>query len=201
MKKQIALIFLSSSIVSMFLLNSEWALADSVNPTSSTTASIEMTISIWDRLSPEDKHDIVDGYGDEKYTDFGIIAHTSKAEIKAVTSILFSESLKRAVDDMPANLYLHEEYPHATVGKPQLNMVKVLQLKSGIVLGVLVNVFQEGCDMPEFSETVSLDSFASKEEALAAGCKFTDVSWSASGSFEANGDVIVADEAFMWTGY
>ena len=102
---------------------------------------------------------------------------------------------------MADSLYLHEEYPHSTVGKPWLKMLHRLTLKNGELLAFFVGIHQDGCDLPEFSDSVATEAFPNAEDAIAAGCEFSDVNWSAYGFFEAVGSPIRVDEAFEWSGY
>jgi hypothetical protein len=69
-------------------------------------------------------------------------------------------------------------------------------LPTGEVAGGEIRCFQLGCDMPDESSPW----FSSVEEAEAAGCDLSDVSWQASGIFDY--DLTAFDYYDMeWSGY
>ncbi|MCA2960439.1 MAG: hypothetical protein IOD12_09310 [Silvanigrellales bacterium] len=170
-------------------------------PTPSPVPALTMSKALWKTLSLDEKLEIMDAYGHEDYVNLRLKEHLGAEQVQRQLKGKRGETFQNAFESMAANTYLHEEFPHATVGKPWFKVLHRLTLKNGELLAFFVGIHQEGCDLPEFSDSVATEAFATPEDALAAGCEFSDVNWSAYGYFDADGSPILVDEAFEWSGY
>ncbi len=177
------------------------ARSDMVEPKTADNSTLVMTKDRWNELGTDEKVEMVRNFGSEKYSNLRLNQYLNSQDIQMALNGVGGGEFQTALDFMAESVYLHEEYPHSTVGKPWLKTLHVLTLSDGELLAFYLGVQQEGCDLPESSESTATYTFSTKEEALAAGCEFSDVNWSAGGYFDADSRPLLVDESFDWSGY
>jgi hypothetical protein len=179
------------------------ARAHGIAPTdpSGSIPSKVMSADLWKGLSDDEKLEILDSYGYEDYSNLRLKEHFGEKQIQKALKGRKGRIFQAAFEFMVRNTDLEVNSPHATVGNPSINTLDRLTLKNGELIAFFVGIQQEGCDLPELSETSDTSSFPSTDAALAAGCEFSDVSWSSYGFFNADGSPISVDSSYHWSGY
>lgn len=156
---------------------------------------------IWQKLSREEKVEILEGVDTIRLLNARLYEFSDAEEIKNILDSEEGRIFASTFEEFAKGLYLHEEFPHSTVGNPLIASLHVLRAADGELLAFSLGAFQEGCDLPKDSVSLATEEFPTQEAALAAGCLLGDVNWSAFGVFEADGFGILVDESFEWSGY
>lgn len=151
----------------------------------------KMTLVEWNKLSEDEQGQILannidsyEGFEESEYEEgtlpleFSYTYQTAKKNAEPI------------IDSLEFDDY------HARVGPASVSYITTYKLE-GVVVGMNVGFWFQGCDMPDESSPY----FEDEKSAVAAGCDFSDVSWSWVGSFEANGNLIYDPGYPEWTGY
>jgi hypothetical protein len=155
----------------------------------------KMTLVEWNKLSDDEQGQILannmDSY--EGFEEFEFDYEFKEENIAPEFSEMY-QAAKKSAEPVLESLEF-DDY-HARVGAPSVSYATAYKLE-GVVVGINVGFWFQGCDMPDESSPY----FEDEKSALAAGCEFSDVSWSWTGSFDAQGNLIYDPGYPEWTGY
>ena len=154
------------------------------------SALLDITLEKWNHLEASEQGYILShiyDYGSFEEEEYGV--DDLPTEYKELYFKILKDS-EQVIDSFEFDDY------HARVGIPTVSTVAIYKLE-GQLAGLNVIYTFQGCDMPDESSPY----FETEKEALDAGCEFSDVSWSWTGSYNSQGDLVYDPGYPEWSGY
>ena len=159
----------------------------------STKPADPETLDDYVAIERETREQIVEYLWDE----FATLSGTGEMDLAAVTEpaqLAFASGMDAYMRDN-GSVEVEDDY-HATVGDVEITLSMIL-LPDGTPIGGEIRYFQNGCDMPDESSP----HFDTEDDAEAAGCDFSDVSWSNYGYFDYDLSAFSYEGYMSWSGY